>query len=164
MRLFLFLTKTSRATPSSASDSSLLPMQQSPPLQHPSQSLPPPSQPPLQPGPTPPPNSTSVQPPAARPQPSKEQLVAIFKEKLISSGEKSRLKDLLNSRLTEVKWKAPLVEHCHGVVGREGLEKVTLDMLVAQTVKLGRDTVPQHVKAEMMEQIRKSLSQVQRQG
>ena len=90
--------------------------------------------------------------------------MAIFKEKLISSGEKARLKELLNSRLTEVKWKAPLAEHCHAIIQRDGLEKVTLDALVAQTVKLGRDTVPQQVKAEMMEQIRKSLSQVQRQG
>ena len=90
--------------------------------------------------------------------------MAIFKEKLISSGEKARLKELLNSRLTELKWKQPLIEHCQAVVQRDGLEKVTLDYLVAQTVKLGRDTVPQHIKAEMMEQIRKSLSQVQRQG
>ena len=139
-------------------------MQQPPPLQHSSQALPPPSQQqPLPPGSSAPSNNPSAQP-ASRPQPSKEQLVAIFKEKLISSGEKTRLKELLNSRLTEVKWKAPLVAHCHAIIQRDGLEKVTLDYLVAQTVKLGRDTVPQQVKAELMEQIRKSLSQVQRQG
>jgi enhancer of yellow 2 transcription factor len=90
--------------------------------------------------------------------------VSIFKEKLVQSGEKARLKELLNSRLTEVGWKGEVVHQCQGVIQRDGLEKVTLDSLVRETSQRGRDTVPSHVKAEMLEQIRKSLSKVQRQG
>jgi enhancer of yellow 2 transcription factor len=77
--------------------------------------------------------------------------MAIFKENLISSGEKARLKELLHSRLTECGWKQGVTDCCHAVVRQQGLEKTTVDLLVQQSVKLGRDTVPQHIKQEMTE-------------
>ena len=75
----------------------------------------------------------------------------LFKEKLVQTGEKARLKALLNSRLTEVQWKVAIVDHCRGVIQKHGLDKVTVDQLVQQSSQLGRDTVPQNVKTDMLE-------------
>ena len=96
-------------------------------------------------------SSSSSTSSSVRPQPNKEQLVALFRERLVASGEKARLKALLNSRLAEVQWKKAVVHHCEGVMQKAGVEKATVDLLHQQTIHMARDTVPQHIKQEMFE-------------
>ena len=104
-------------------------------------------------GPPPPPSSSSSSSSSApsRTVPTNEQLLSLFKEKMIQTGDKARLKALLNARLTEVGWKAAVVEHCRATIQTQGLEKTTVDSLVQCSRDMGRKTVPDHVRAEMLE-------------
>lgn len=78
-------------------------------------------------------------------------------QKLIESGEKERLKEMLRSRLVECGWRDELKEYCREVIRNKGLEKVSVDELVAEITPRGRATVPDQVKAELLQSIRKFL-------
>jgi len=90
-------------------------------------------------------------------------VVLMFKERLQATGEAARLRALLLSRLTECGWRQSVTDAVHGIIRQQGLDNTTLDSLIQQTTPMARDTVPLHVKHEMLEQIRKSLARVQRQ-
>nr|CAH8865532.1 unnamed protein product [Trichobilharzia regenti] len=83
---------------------------------------------------------------------------AYINEKLESSGEKEKLKDLLRTRLGESGWKETLKSHCRDVIRDRGLENVTVDDLVAEITPIGRRMVPDAVKEELLEEIRSFLS------
>ena len=74
--------------------------------------------------------------------------------KLIETGEKDRLKDMLRNRLIQSGWRDELKEHCKEVIKRRGLEKVTVEELVAEITPHGRSKIPEEVKAELLKRIR----------
>ena len=74
--------------------------------------------------------------------------------KLIETGEKDRLKDMLRDRLIQSGWRDELKEHCKDVIKRRGLEKVTVEELVAEITPHGRSKIPEEVKAELLRKIR----------
>lgn len=78
-------------------------------------------------------------------------------QKLIETGEKERLKDLLRQRLVECGWRDQLKEYCKEVIRSKGLEKITVDELVAEITPRGRATVPDDIKADLLQRIRKFL-------
>ncbi|CAM9474356.1 unnamed protein product [Phaeothamnion confervicola] len=59
-------------------------------------------------------------------------------QKLIDTGEKERLKDLLRERLIQCGWRDELKEHCKEIIRSKGLEKITVDELVAEITPKGR--------------------------
>ena len=86
-----------------------------------------------------------------------EQVRAAIMQKLIETGEKENLKELLRSRLIQCGWRDELKEYCKEVIRSKGLEKITVDELVAEITPRGRATVPDEVKADLLQRIRKFL-------
>ena len=69
----------------------------------------------------------------------------------------SRLKALLREKLVECGWRDQLKAHCKEVIKNKGLEKITVEDLVAEITPRGRATVPDAVKAELLQKIRDFL-------
>uniref|UniRef100_A0A2K5Q944 Transcription and mRNA export factor ENY2 n=1 Tax=Cebus imitator TaxID=2715852 RepID=A0A2K5Q944_CEBIM len=68
------------------------------------------------------------------------QMRAAINQKLIETGERERLKELLRAKLIECGWKDQLKAHCKEVIKEKGLEHVTVDDLVAEITPKGRET------------------------
>uniref|UniRef100_A0A8C5ZTA8 Transcription and mRNA export factor ENY2 n=1 Tax=Marmota marmota marmota TaxID=9994 RepID=A0A8C5ZTA8_MARMA len=67
------------------------------------------------------------------------QMRAAINQKLIETGERERLKELLRAKLIECGWKDQLKAHCkEEVIKEKGLEHVTVDDLVAEITPKGR--------------------------
>lgn len=86
-----------------------------------------------------------------------EQVRATINQKLVDSGEKERLKELLRSKLVQTGWFDDLKTHCKSVIKSKGLEKISVDQLVKEITPHGRATVPDEVKAELLQRIRTFL-------
>lgn len=82
---------------------------------------------------------------------------ASIMQRLIATGEKERLKDMLRDRLSRCGWRDALKEDCRQAIARKGLDKVTVDELTAEMAPRARDTVPEEVKAELLNRIRTFL-------
>jgi len=76
----------------------------------------------------------------------------------VQSGEKERLKELLRSRLIECGWRDDLKSFCKTVIKNKGLEKITVNELVQEVIPRGRATVPESIKAELLQQIKTFLT------
>ena len=69
-----------------------------------------------------------------------------------------RLKELLRQKLVERGWRDELKEYCKEVIKSKGLEQISVGDLVSDILPTGRATVPDDIKAELLERIRKFLS------
>lgn len=67
-----------------------------------------------------------------------EQIRETIMAKLVESGEKDKLKEMLRERLVQCGWRDELKEYCKEVIRRKGLEKVTVEELVAEITPHGR--------------------------
>ncbi|KAL9659547.1 hypothetical protein QQ045_024354 [Rhodiola kirilowii] len=79
--------------------------------------------------------------------------------KLIESGEKERLMELLRERLIECGWKDDMKAQCREFVKKKGRKNVTVDDLIHAITPKGRASVPDSVKAELLQRIRTFLVQ-----
>ena len=86
-----------------------------------------------------------------------EQVRATINQKLVETGEKDKLKELLRNKLIECGWRDELKAYCKDVIKNKGLEKITVEELVAEITPRGRATVPDAIKAELLQRIRKFL-------
>lgn len=87
------------------------------------------------------------------------QMRATINQKLIETGERERLKELLRTRLIECGWRDQLKAYCKEVVKQKGLEHITVDDLVSEITPRGRALVPDQVKKELLQRIRTFLAQ-----
>jgi enhancer of yellow 2 transcription factor len=87
------------------------------------------------------------------------QLRATINQKLIETGERERLKELLRTRLIECGWRDELKQYCKDIVRQKGLENITVDDLVAEITPKGRALVPDQVKKELLQRIRTFIAQ-----
>jgi len=78
--------------------------------------------------------------------------------KLVETGEREKLKELLRFKLVECGWRDQLKQNCKEIVRKRGLENVTVDELVAEITPQGRQTVPDAVKKELLQRIRQFLA------
>ena len=67
------------------------------------------------------------------------------------------MKELLRNKLIECGWRDELKAYCKDVIKNKGLEKITVEELVAEITPRGRATVPDAIKAELLQRIRKFL-------
>ena len=84
---------------------------------------------------------------------TQQSLQEAINQRLVESGERERLKQLLRER----GWRDELKERCKRVVKERGFENVTADELAKEIAPLGRATVPDAVKAELLKNIRTFL-------
>ncbi|KAI8801718.1 enhancer of yellow 2 transcription factor [Cladochytrium replicatum] len=90
----------------------------------------------------------------------KKQLRAAIDTKLVQTGEKERLKELLRTRLIESGWRDELKNMCKESLHAKGLEQVTVEELITEITPVARAKVPEAVKAELLQRIRKFLAEV----
>ena len=86
-----------------------------------------------------------------------EAVRATIMQKLIETGEKENLKEMLRTKLIECGGRDDLREHCKEVIRSKGLERITVDELVQMITPRGRDTVPDQIKADLLQRIRQFL-------
>ncbi|KAJ8634205.1 hypothetical protein MRB53_027541 [Persea americana] len=84
-------------------------------------------------------------------------LQEIINIKLIESGEKEKLKELLRERLIECGWRDEMKALCRAFTKNKGRNNVTVDELVHLITPKGRASVPDSVKAELLQRIRAFL-------
>ncbi|KAL6325693.1 hypothetical protein AAG906_023538 [Vitis piasezkii] len=84
-------------------------------------------------------------------------VLEIINIKLIESGEKERLMELLRERLIECGWKDEMKALCRAFVKKKGRNNVTVDDLVHVIMPKGRASIPDSVKAELLQRIRTFL-------
>ncbi|XP_024031829.1 transcription and mRNA export factor ENY2 [Morus notabilis] len=87
-------------------------------------------------------------------EPALQELVNI---KLIESGEKERLMELLRERLIECGWKDEMKALCRQFVKKKGSNNVTVDDLIHVITPRGRASIPDSIKAELLQRIRTFL-------
>ena len=63
---------------------------------------------------------------------------AQISQKLVASGEKERLKELLRKKLVDCGWRDDLKAYCKDLIKSKGLEKITVGELVADIKPRGR--------------------------
>ncbi|URE29956.1 hypothetical protein MUK42_26274 [Musa troglodytarum] len=80
--------------------------------------------------------------------------------KLIESGEKEKLMELLRERLIECGWRDEMKALCRAYARKKGRNNVTVDDLVHVITPKGRASVPDSVKAELLQRIRSFLISV----
>lgn len=71
-----------------------------------------------------------------------EQIRETIMAKLVETGEKDKLKDMLRERLQQCGWRDELKEYCKEVIRKKGLERVTVEELVADITPQGRGMFP----------------------
>ncbi|ORY33557.1 enhancer of yellow 2 transcription factor [Rhizoclosmatium globosum] len=83
---------------------------------------------------------------------------SLVDQKLVRSGEKDKVKEMLRTRLVECGWRDELKALCKEVIQSKGLEHITVEQLVLEITPKGRAMVPDTVRAEVLQKIRKVLS------
>lgn len=81
-----------------------------------------------------------------------------LEQKLIESGERDRLKELLRQRLSESGWHEQLRKECRDQIKANGIDNVTVDQLIEAVRPLGRRNIPDPVKKELLQQIQQFLA------
>eukprot|EP00003_Mantamonas_plastica_P003064 TRINITY_DN1248_c0_g1_i2.p1 TRINITY_DN1248_c0_g1~~TRINITY_DN1248_c0_g1_i2.p1 ORF type:complete len:105 (-),score=29.50 TRINITY_DN1248_c0_g1_i2:96-410(-) len=87
------------------------------------------------------------------------QIRATINQKLVESGEKEVLKELLRTRLVECGWKDDMKSYCKELIRSKGLDSVTVDDLVQESLVRGRATIPDNLKSELLTRIRSFLAE-----
>ncbi|KAH1205012.1 Transcription and mRNA export factor ENY2 [Glycine max] len=87
-------------------------------------------------------------------EPTLQELINI---KLIETGEKERLMELLRERLVDCGWKDEMKTLCRAVVKKKGRNNVTVDELIHVITPKGRASIPDSVKAELLQRIQTFL-------
>ncbi|XP_062229868.1 transcription and mRNA export factor ENY2-like isoform X2 [Phragmites australis] len=87
-------------------------------------------------------------------EPSLKEIINI---KLVESGEKEKLMELLRERLVECGWRDEMKALCRAYARKKGRNNVTVDDLIHVITPKGRASVPDSVKAELLQRIRSFL-------
>ncbi|KAF3334999.1 transcription and mRNA export factor SUS1 [Carex littledalei] len=87
-------------------------------------------------------------------EPSLREIINI---KLIESGEKEKLMELLRQRLIECGWRDDMKSLCRAYARKKGRNNVTVDDLIHVITPKGRASVPDSVKAELLQRIKSFL-------
>ncbi|XP_020248432.1 transcription and mRNA export factor SUS1 [Asparagus officinalis] len=96
--------------------------------------------------------------PDAEEEPEREPtLQEIINIKMIESGEKEKLMELLRERLIECGWRDEMKALCRAYARKKGRNNVTVDDLIDVITPKGRASVPDSVKAELLQRIRSFL-------
>ncbi|KAK1940983.1 Transcription and mRNA export factor ENY2 [Phytophthora citrophthora] len=83
-----------------------------------------------------------------------EQQRVRISERLVQSGEKERLKELLRLKLVECGWRDEMKLHCKEVIRNKGIDQVTVEDLIEEITPKGRASVPEDIKCELLEKIK----------
>ncbi|KAI8909760.1 transcription factor e(y)2-domain-containing protein, partial [Gorgonomyces haynaldii] len=88
----------------------------------------------------------------------KSQLKLLIDQKLQKTGEKDKLKETLRLRLVEAGWREEVKELAKDLIRKKGIERITVDDLVTEITPKARQLVPERVKQELLQKIRKFIA------
>lgn len=83
-----------------------------------------------------------------------ESLRGTLMRRLEETGERDRLHRSFRADLIESGWRDEMKEVVKDAVRNQGLTKVTVDELVAEVLPRGKATIPEDVKANLLDSIR----------
>ncbi|KAJ1972336.1 Transcription and mRNA export factor eny2 [Dimargaris xerosporica] len=83
-----------------------------------------------------------------------EQLKAGLEQRLVESGEKERLQDLIRAKLVECGWKDQVKTQCREVIKEKGIANITVEELLQTVVPSARENVPDEVKAKVLSRLK----------
>jgi len=82
------------------------------------------------------------------------QLRSTIQTKLEQSGEYDRLKAELRQKLIDSGWRDNLKEFTMDLIRQKGDAQMTVEQLTQEITPRGRSTVPDDIKAELLQRIR----------
>lgn len=71
------------------------------------------------------------------------------------SDKREELTEILRSRLIECGWRDQVANMCRNLIHKHGVEHIRLEQIISEVRPRARQTVPEHVKTELLEMIRK---------
>ncbi|KAJ1835009.1 hypothetical protein IWW55_006504 [Coemansia sp. RSA 2706] len=85
----------------------------------------------------------------------REELLRRFKE----SGERERMQDILRNKLHASGWQDRVKDQCQRIIhdNGEAIETLTVDDIAEEVTPYARSSVPEDIKAEVLEEIRKFI-------
>ncbi|KAJ0988874.1 hypothetical protein J5N97_007230 [Dioscorea zingiberensis] len=87
-------------------------------------------------------------------------VIEIINVKMVESGEKEKLKELLRERLIECGWRDEMKALCRAYAKKKGRNNVTIEELVQVITPKGRASIPDSVKTELLQRIQSFLTSV----
>ncbi|EDX16560.1 enhancer of yellow 2 transcription factor [Drosophila simulans] len=80
----------------------------------------------------------------------------------VLTGDRSKIKDLLCSRLTECGWRDEVRLMCRNILNEKGTNNsFTVEQLIAEVTPKARTLVPDAVKKELLMKIRNILTEIE---
>ncbi|KAJ2456195.1 hypothetical protein EV183_000121 [Coemansia sp. RSA 2336] len=85
----------------------------------------------------------------------REELLRKFKE----SGERERMQDILRNKLHASGWQDQVKDRCQRIINDSGesVDRLTVDDIAEEVTPYARSSVPEDIKAEVLEEIRKFI-------
>ncbi|KAA3671114.1 uncharacterized protein DEA37_0001947 [Paragonimus westermani] len=78
---------------------------------------------------------------------------------LVKTGERERLREFVENRLTETGWNDKVKQACKEYIRTKGVDNITVEEVVQAITPLARQIVPVEVRQDVLEQLRKFLVQ-----
>ncbi|KAJ1893475.1 hypothetical protein LPJ66_005733 [Kickxella alabastrina] len=77
-------------------------------------------------------------------------------KRFIESGERERLQEIMRTKLHTSGWQDRVKDKCQKIVheNADGIEKLTVDDIAEEVTPFARSSVPEDIKAEILEDIR----------
>jgi len=84
-----------------------------------------------------------------------QELKNSIQTKLEQSGEYDRLKEHLRQKLIDSGWRDSLKEYTMELIRSKGETTMTVEQLTAEIIPHGRGSVPDEIKSDLLQKIRK---------
>ncbi|VDK40833.1 unnamed protein product [Dibothriocephalus latus] len=77
---------------------------------------------------------------------------------LISTGERERLRDMIEEQLKKSGWNDKVKMHCKEFIKSKGVDNVSVDDVVMGVSAAARSTVPKEVKTATLERLKQFMA------
>ena len=74
--------------------------------------------------------------------------------KLMESGYKDKLTEILKERLIQSGWRDKLKNKCKDIISNKGLQKITVEQLINDITPYAISNVPENIKSELLSKLR----------
>lgn len=78
---------------------------------------------------------------------------------LVKTGERERLRERIESKLYETGWNEKVKQACKEYIRSKGVDNITVDEVVNAITPSARQIVPNEVRQDVLEQLRRFLVQ-----
>ncbi|KAI9178849.1 Transcription and mRNA export factor eny2 [Blastocladiella emersonii ATCC 22665] len=79
-------------------------------------------------------------------------------QKLVVSGQREQVKDFLREQLAESGWRDQVRLKIKEVIDREGIDRVTVDSIMAQVLPVAQEMVPDTTRQQLYNRIGSAIN------